>query len=721
MEVAFRPARYKVQLPLVMDPLQHFPQHISADIVHLSLPHPHVGLPGLYIDRLLDLTTVSRHWEQFILSEPQLWTTLNADSRLEDSLSKIVLGCSLSAKRALTVRIDTKTTGRELENMLLALKQHRERIVNLDLIAGKYVLDGDLDACLRSLEEIVGSLPALKRLELGSTSSADEGAQSKILAYANIHPKLASIDGLDIKPTLLNTKWPLSMKRVVAYVHVCKVIPHLHQIRNAESATFHESHETSIPLPLETPPPVHWHNVELFDCIPGISRHLIPSFSAALVNFTVTIDSSELSDLFYHLHPAAQLRRLHIILAITDSVDNLTPDDTFAHLLQLTTLQIRVHSFDDEHYPGSLVRLLRLLVSALPNVAQLDLSGEHANRLLPLCASVDGLPNLKMVNLTAAIERRTVGLKLLQLAPSITRLEVQDECDRWSQLRSGNVSELTLRWIPRTPDGSSRPFKLKWWPNLVTLRISNSLRSPFSVHGEKRFTTMKHLTTLNLTYDHQEMEYASTVTPWMVAAVEYARSLPCLENWVLDAHIEWDIFFIMLEARNSTKSPLIKSNVRPIKSVKFTSTAPFKHLCLVLDILAGWRVERPSNLELSWRGNLDGLLDTNVSGCMFCHRSLIYCRYPSIGSSRSLTTEPRVVTGTSSQHPTLPKLSPYPDDDLEVLRTWRTREDEWQRVKSKLSSSMRAKVCRNWYTENVNIPSAVTITAEGVRYTYDDP
>ena len=136
-----------------------------------------------------------------------------------------------------------------------------------------------------------------------------------------------------------------------------------------------------------------------------------------------------------------------------------------------------------------------------------------------------------------------------------------------------------------------------------------------TVYKEEKIVTLNHLTTLDLAYDYQQMEYTRNVTPWMVAAVIYAEDLPCLENWVLDPHIEWDIFFIMLETRNTTTSPTIKPNVRPIKSIKFASTiskVPFQLLRLIPQVLAGKRVARPSNFELSWRGNLDVMVDMDV-------------------------------------------------------------------------------------------------------------
>lgn len=164
----------------------------------------------------------------------------------------------------------------------------------------------------------------------------------------------------------------------------------------------------------------------------------------------------------------------------------------------------------------------------------------------------------------------------------------------------------------------------------------------------------------------------------------------------------------MLGARNT---------VRPIKSVEFTSTVPFHFLSLIPDILAGTNVMRPSNIELSWRGNLDGLMDMNIPGCKFCYLSLLHCAHPTTNSSMPQPSQTSVAIAAPLQDSNLPKLSQYPVDDLEVLRTWETREEEWKITSSSIANG-RAKTCVSPYTYFPKTGRAVTITAEGIRYAH---
>ena len=325
-----------------MDPLWRFPYHISADIVHLSLPEPDLERPGRYINRLLDLTNVSRHWERLILSESQLWTTIVADRSIDDSLYKLALCCSLSAQRPLVVKFDMRLATVEIQNILMVLRQHRERIVTLNPIAEKYVLDEDLERYLRPLEEILGPLPALKWFELGATSYAGDVAQSEILTYAAMHPHLTELGGIDVSTVLLQTEWTQSMRRVSSYMDFLDLIPHLAKLKNAEEGFFYETYTYPVIFPDAMPPQLHWRKVELLEQIVGVSRFLLPALTTTLVDFKVTIDTEELLDLFHHLHPATQLRHLCMILIITDSVYNIPPNTTFNVLTQLNTFEIRI-------------------------------------------------------------------------------------------------------------------------------------------------------------------------------------------------------------------------------------------------------------------------------------------------------------------------------------------------------------------------------------------
>ena len=459
------------------DPLWRFPYHINADIVHLSLPDPDASPPGRYTDRLLDLTDVSQHWEHLLLSESQLWTMIVADGRLDEYLYKLALSCSLSAQRPLAVQLDVRLAPDELEDVLVALKEHRERIVTLDLVASKYVLNEDIDAILRPLKEILGSLPALKRLEFHSLGYIDNHAQSKSLAYAAIHPHLTTLNGLDITPTILQTKWAQTAQRVSSYMYFRDLIPYLQKLKYAEEVVFRKTYTYPVISPSAIPPsPLHWRKVELLENIVGVSRFLLPSLVDTLVDLTLGIETADLVDLFQNLQAAARLRRLCMILIVTESVYDITLDATFSSLPQLNTLQIRVYSFNEEvwWYPGSLMRPLRLMISALPNVTQFELSGTRTSRLLPLCSAIDGLPNLEAAVLFSATEKLTLGPKQFQLAPSITRLEVHDESDTFSQFRSEEVKDLVLRKNPLLSNDRPQFAELKWWPNVRTLQLSNS-------------------------------------------------------------------------------------------------------------------------------------------------------------------------------------------------------------------------------------------------------
>ena len=62
-------------------------------------------------------------------------------------------------------------------------------------------------------------------------------------------------------------------------------------------------------------------------------------------------------------------------------------------------------------------------------------------------------------------------------------------------------------------------------------------------------------------------------------------------------------------------------------------------------------------------------------------------------------------------------LDPYPVSDLEVLQTWRKREDEWATT-YRLGASGRSRTCFLPSMLYVKIGPAVTLTPDEIRYVH---
>ncbi|KIM20889.1 hypothetical protein M408DRAFT_29995 [Serendipita vermifera MAFF 305830] len=104
--------------------MQVLPLELCADIIkEAALPRDDP------VDRLLDLTTVSRRWCNIITSLPTLWTTILFDPTKDDYLAKAVVGLSLSGTCELSVTIAVPfELWREVSPIILA---ERGRIVYL--------------------------------------------------------------------------------------------------------------------------------------------------------------------------------------------------------------------------------------------------------------------------------------------------------------------------------------------------------------------------------------------------------------------------------------------------------------------------------------------------------------------------------------------------------------------------------------------------------------
>ncbi|CAG7853208.1 SubName: Full=Uncharacterized protein {ECO:0000313/EMBL:CCA75906.1} [Serendipita indica DSM 11827] len=335
---------------------------------------------------------------------------------------------------------------------------------------------------------------------------------------------------------LLNTDLIAALRRfTVARQHFQFLVPYPHTIKGAEEVFFMRAcRNPFIQLPGEPAPTLHWRKVYIGDEIGGISQFFLPALVGTLVEVTISIDVLELSDFFGNLQVATQLQTLNLSLLMSEDILVLQVD-RLAILPQVTPLKIRGRLFRRQvlDSPNSLVSLLRIMASALTNVTDVAMWGED-------------------MRIIFAMPELIRGTNEFHLAPSITRLEMYDARQSFSQFRSHSVKELALSKggyhdVPSIAE-------VEWWPYAHSLQLSMSFTISFAMSEEQKFTPLKYLTTLYLLYDCKwvECEYASTVIPRMVAMVLHADEVPCLENLKLDTHIDWDAFFIALEARNST-------------------------------------------------------------------------------------------------------------------------------------------------------------------------
>ncbi|CCA76421.1 hypothetical protein PIIN_10414 [Serendipita indica DSM 11827] len=88
-------------------------------------------------------------------------------------------------------------------------------------------------------------------------------------------------------------------------------------------------------------------------------------------------------------------------------------------------------------------------------------------------------------------------------------------------------------------------------------------------------------------------------------------AFPLLKKLKLKPYIEWDIFFIMLESRNSLRKTATSSR---LKSVVFTSRIPAEFAELTSRLLRGTKdeVDSLSKYEFSWMGSMEIIQDMSL-------------------------------------------------------------------------------------------------------------
>ncbi|CAG7850945.1 SubName: Full=Uncharacterized protein {ECO:0000313/EMBL:CCA74751.1} [Serendipita indica DSM 11827] len=149
--------------------------------------------------------------------------------------------------------------------------------------------------------------------------------------------------------------------------------------------------------------------------------------------------------------------------------------------------------------------------------------------------------------------------------------------------------------------GEQQGLNLHLWPHLKKLHAHGGLKIDWIGSG------LKNLRSITLAQGSSAKDpYQGTRLLYILSL--YPHQFPVLTDLNLVPRIEWDILFCCLEARNAQK---VESNVR-IEAITFNGEIPFGFPELISRLLRGEEVRRPSNLNLSWIGNLDLLQDSNL-------------------------------------------------------------------------------------------------------------
>ncbi|KAG8825050.1 hypothetical protein FRC19_000487 [Serendipita sp. 401] len=665
----------------INDPAQRLPVEIFLRIIEEAT----VSQPGerfwLEINLTLDLTNVSAVWRRIILSSPTLWRniTLCYDDQLDDKLT-LALHLSKTAPLHLRVVCPLATWPRIYGTFL---SPHLLRISKLTFVNSRE----PSTYCRISGRSSVRPLAKVQRVQLREET-------------------LKFITNFSDAKTAMG---PSSILRELQSMKKLKSIQFggLQTLANNGQVVEDEGYLSSL-IGLDT----GWISYNQYG---KPSLQLLCCAAASLVHLQLQMSIIDFGPLLPLLHLFRQLRSVTLTLEVSLAQRFIPPLEE-VRSCQATSLSIFLRASIAYPFPyiadtkaesslGSISASLHQVFGYLRN---LTLGGGR----FPFPWSIvhpDGfkiLKSLTMSGSSTAFHPQNSSYFPPQLE-TLTLLNLKSGLRRY---QSSTVTSLSLSSNERF---ESRPQILDCglWPALRQLSLDIS---PV-VYWEGG--QLKNLRTLTLR--------GGSSTAWDYAS-EFCRDLaqnsfamPVIDTINFGHPPEWDLLFILLEYYNFR--PYTGSS--RISTLKFSSNvpsdlwAPLKELCM------GKIAARPQNIALSWIGNLDIICDLSLSGCMRCHKYLLYCRRlpperpmapkkpfgtPSFRDIRDLPMdldtlfEPEaspysdMATGRILTISNVSVMIPaYPSNVKEILATWEAREEAWQNILYKI----RDRTCGEFYTD----------------------
>ncbi|KIM30345.1 hypothetical protein M408DRAFT_22336 [Serendipita vermifera MAFF 305830] len=612
------------------DPISVLPPEVAWRCIYEALPRKGEIHHDWYPSALLQLATVSRPWEDLILSTSSFWVEVHVHNRAEDMLATLATFLALSRERELSLVIWT-FPGDEWDHVRELLLPHAPRVRTLTILS-----DNETGAMFHG--EPIHTLLL---------------ASSVIIKYLNLAPFLKELDfdrecWID-PPELESLTLPSQIK-----VKSC--------IRNAwnKNGSNHRSFE-------------HFTDITIVGSFADIAPSLSSFTSLSTLSFVGSEDSIERSPR-KSIIPAGPPH-----LKVIESGEKFYCPDlgriitlTAAHLL---SLDVMVTCPDIEEILGILPLLTTLQSLALSFYGRKKVSDTSSTvpRIVMSClrtlfisgyispaenrTSFDGLfaafivlyPNVTNVFLTLPIYN--MGASYLQ---SLQRLEsmvhYMSAPQGYSQLFLPTLQELAIN------DPEDLQFIKA--PNLIKLRMhrltSNEDLEPFlpcklqsleiRTSGEDATTLILPSTALyevrrlsfelypsdrwtltplpllaSIRFDYRHLAYPSGMNPQgnmlCVQLIYHPEMCPSLREIDFGEYVEWDLLFIMLKQRN-----LGRNDVSRIEKV-FVPFVPFAFRQSLLDLLLGQeRQDGPSNMILSLEETREVVCDPSMYVTLVCER-----------------------------------------------------------------------------------------------------
>ncbi|KIM23466.1 hypothetical protein M408DRAFT_27813 [Serendipita vermifera MAFF 305830] len=596
------------------DPMNALPLELCADIIkEAALPRDDP------VDRLLDLTTVSRRWCNIITSLPTLWTTIVFDPTKDDYLAKAAVGLSLSGTCELSVTIAVPfELWREVSPIILT---ESGRIVYLRI--DDPVLDvSDSEKILHDFE----GLPVLKNLCLPTEyHSGDFDSRSRDVDFEKM-PLLCEITGP--RPEPLDYSCSRFVKSRTLFL--AAITQNMVDIWATLSNLIHlDLYENGV-LPDYSP--------KVFESsLPSIKRFYyfgkaleralsllgpnVTSMAVLVYNFRQVLDL---------LGRFPQIYDLRLMVSNTFDYEGADIEPIPTSSQSIERLEIRGHLYygmnitEIKQAIPSWRALYQALAGILPCVKTLIL--EDALFFDETWSYISGLNQLQEITVSycrfyLSKPRSFINMEYLSY---ISWSMPPDSAVIFSKIIAPSLRSLQMNiapeeWTPVDADATNYSISENAFPSLASLTIAFAMPASWNI-GIRSYDNLRELI-LQHSYASDFMIGADILETILMRP----RDFPVLEKIEL-AHLlfEYDILLLMLERKNIYAQP----GISPITTVVVNGPLSYRLLYPIATLLRGKFPAREPNVAFSLEAVGQRTFDELSTGCERCCFNFRPCLAP---------------------------------------------------------------------------------------------
>lgn len=599
------------------DPFKVLPPELWPDIIYNLLAD--YRSVKWEIDYLLPLTSVSRHWQQIILSTPSFWDCIRITEKTEDLEAKLATCIHLSKDLPLDIYFVAPPSLWDTIGSIIVAQSSRIRTVHL-LILGSPV--SAVHSTLTSILNSFGKLSALEDLSLFNGLDDDAAGYASLYTLLKNATTIRSLTSRSISPEIFRLGSMQKIECLTSYLPYSEILPHLSALRYLKAVRLNNS-PISAPTPeinRAIPPddrkgdnaqkltykPQGWTSLWVCYHLDSLLWPLLDSISLTLTSLDIPILFDSLPNLIQACSYMPNLHSLSMALTISEDV-NFQPFSADSYVLHIQHLSVRLLYSESlevvTSYQSLAERFAQALIAWAPDVKHLFFSTFlDPSPILPYIQSLQQLATLSVGTFLDQPE----PLPITELS-AVESVNISGSCvPILTALSCPSILKLTIHPIDAIEERFFfQPIRLHptKWLNLRTIEINSddAMWDRISLPGVEEITFGSNSGLWSPDPSH--------ISPSLLKELACNSSaFPSLKYLGIRNAPNWDILLLMLERRNfldSNESTTITKLGLPI----FPAPMILRPL---VDRLRRKLTDRSSNFDISLQSVAKGYFDTEL-------------------------------------------------------------------------------------------------------------